>query len=175
LQYPFQSTAPGACAEADLKLVLVLNLDLVSQSRERIPTRIRRCLFAGACCEVLVLTAARAEALAVWLAEGSGGQGQQHLLAHDILKQKTALLIIPDFGLIGGDCVLSRLGISLDRPEDQVKITQKRLRNWFDAPGAENLELTVVASPQPNVVHLGIAATLFTAVFNQQVSLPFHG
>jgi len=84
-------------------LVLVLNLELVSQTRQRIPSRIRRCLFAGACCEVPVLTAARAEALAVRLAEGSGGQGEQHLLAHDVLKQKTALFIITDFGLVRGN------------------------------------------------------------------------
>ena len=107
--------------------MLVLDLDLVSQTRQRIPTRIRRSLFAGADCEVLVLTTTRAEALAVRFAEGSGGQGEQHLLAHDILKQKTALPIIPDFCLVGGNCVLACLGIGLFGAEDRGRTRRRQI------------------------------------------------
>jgi hypothetical protein len=49
---PFASPGPGQRrGTRNGKLVfLVLNLDLVSQTRQRIPTRIRRSLFAGADC-----------------------------------------------------------------------------------------------------------------------------
>jgi hypothetical protein len=93
---------------------------------------------------VPVLTAARAEALAVRFAEGSGWQGEQHLLAHDILEQKTALFIIPDFRLVRGNCVLARRRIDPHGPKDEVKVTRKGLGNRLHAAGAQDFEITLV-------------------------------
>src|SRR5262249_2258984 len=146
-----------------------------SQTRQRIPTRIRRCLFAGAGCEVLVLTAARAEALAVRLAEGSGRQGEQHLLAHDILEQKTALLIITDFGLVRGNGMLSGVSIYPDRPKNQVKIARKGLGDGLDAAGAEDLEVSLVGGAEADILHLGVGAAFLTAVLDDEVGLAFYG
>ncbi len=81
-------------------MISVLQLELVRQTRKRIPSRIGRSLIAGAFCLIQILTTARAKPFAVRRTEGATRQGEQHLLAHHILKQKTALFIIPDFGLI---------------------------------------------------------------------------
>lgn len=155
--------------------LLVLNLDLVSQTRQRIPTRIRRCLFAGADCEVLVLTATRAEALAVWFAECSRGQGEQHLLAHDILEQKTALFIIPDFGLVGGNCVLAHHSVGLGGAEDEVEFAGEGLGDGLDAAGAKNLEVALVGGAEANVVDDGTRSALFAAVFDEEIGLTLYG
>lgn len=156
-------------------MYLVLNLDLVSQTGQRIPTRIRRCLFAGADCEVLVLTTTRAEALTVRFAEGSSGQGQQHLLAHDVLEQKTALFIIPDFSLICGNCVFAHLAIGFGRAEDEVELASDGLGDWFNAASTEDLEVAVVGGAQANVVDLGASAALFAAVFDKEIGLSLDG
>lgn len=109
------------CAGDEAKLGLVLYLDLVSQTRQRIPTWIHGTLIAGALCKIQILTTAGAKPLAVRFAEGTTWQGEQHLLTHHILKQKTALLIIPYFGLVFGNCVLARDSIGPFGAEDEVK------------------------------------------------------
>jgi hypothetical protein len=177
---PFDRPHPARTRETEQNLLLVLDLELVSQTRQRIPTRIRRCLIAGAGDVVPILTAARAEALAVRLAEGSGRQGEQHLLAHDILQQKTALFIIPDFGLVGGNCVLPGLGVHAGGPEDQVELSLQRLGNRFNAPGAQNLKLAGIRGPQPDVLDLIVtlrvtAAPFAAVVFHDQVGLALYG
>jgi len=153
--------------ETEQKLVLVLNLELVGQTRQRIPTWIRRCLITGAGYVVPVLTAARAEALAVRLAEGSSGQGEQYLLAHDILEQKTALFIIPDFRLIRGNCMLSRRGIDAGGAEDEVKIALEGLGNRLNAAGAQDLELSLVVGTEADILHLRVRTSLLTVVLYQ--------
>jgi hypothetical protein len=72
-------------------------------------------------CEVQVLATARAKSLAVFLAERAAGQGEKHLFAHDILKRKTALFIIADFGLVRGNGSLAGVGVGGLRAEDQVE------------------------------------------------------
>jgi hypothetical protein len=155
-------------------LVLVLNLELISQTRQRIPSRIRRCLFAGACCEVPVLTAARAEALAVRLAEGSGGQGEQHLLAHDVPEQKTALFIITDFGLVRGNCVLAGTGVDPEGAEDEVEIPLQGLRDRLYTPRAEDLEVALVMRAKADVLNLRVRPALLAAMLDDQVGLTLY-
>ena len=70
-----------------------------AKPRQRLPAGVARTLFAGACLAVTVLTTARAKSFAVRLAQRPDRQGQKHLLAQHILKQKTVLLIITDFRL----------------------------------------------------------------------------
>jgi hypothetical protein len=52
---------------------------------------------------VAILTAARAKPFAIWLAQGSDRQGQEHLLAQNVFKEQTVLLIITDFGFRRGN------------------------------------------------------------------------
>ncbi len=94
-------------------------------------------------CKVQVLTTAGAKPFAVRFAEGTAGQGEQHLLAHDILEQKTALLIIPYFGLIFRNGVLAGDGIGAFGAEDEVEIALERGGDGLDAAGAEDLEVAV--------------------------------
>ena len=103
-------------------MILVLQLELVRQTRKRIPTRIGRGLVAGTFCLIQILTTARAKPFAVRRTEGTTWQGEQHLLAHHILQQKTALLIIPDFGLIRGNGSLPGVRIGRFRAKYKVKI-----------------------------------------------------
>jgi len=128
-------------------LILVLQLELVRQTRKRIPSRISRGLIAGASCLIQVLTTARAKPFAVRRTEGATRQGQQHLLPHHILQQKTALFIITDFGLIRRNGTLPGFGIGLLRPENQVKIPLQWYRNRIDATRTQNLKLRSVMGP----------------------------
>jgi hypothetical protein len=57
-------------------LILVLQLELVGQTRKRIPPRIGGRLIAGAFCLIQVLTTARAKPFAVCRAEGATRQGE---------------------------------------------------------------------------------------------------
>jgi hypothetical protein len=47
---PFNRPHPARTRETEQNLLLVLDLELASQIRQRIPSRIRRRLFAGAYC-----------------------------------------------------------------------------------------------------------------------------
>src|ERR1700678_2846465 len=93
---------------------LLAAFDRAGQTGQRAPlgsrSGIRRGV-AGAGLEVQVLAAARAKSFAIFLAERPGGQGEKHLLAYDILKRKTALFIIADFGLVESNCSFSGLGV----------------------------------------------------------------
>jgi hypothetical protein len=153
------------------KLGLVLYLDLVSQTCQSIPTRIGRGLVAGALCKIQILTTAGAKPLAVRFAEGTTWQGEQHLLTHHILEQKTALLIIPYFGLIFSNCVLSGDGIGPFGAENQVKITLEGGGDGFDAAGTEDLEVAGVGGADADVVDVGVGG----AVLDEEVSLSFDG
>ncbi len=149
----------------------MLDLDLVSQTRQGIPTRIDRGLIAGALCKIQILTTAGAKPLAVRFAEGTTRQGEQHLLTHHILQQKTALLIIPYFGLIFSNRVLSGDGIGAFRAENEVKIALEGGGDGLDAAGAEDLEVSGVGGAEADVVDVGVGG----AVLDEEVGLPFDG
>jgi hypothetical protein len=57
-------------------LILVLQLELIGQTRKRIPSRIGRNLIAGAFRLIQILTTARAKPLAVRRTEGATRQGE---------------------------------------------------------------------------------------------------
>jgi hypothetical protein len=149
----------------------VLYLDLVSQTCQGIPTRVGRGLVAGALCKIQILTTAGAKPLAVRFAEGTTWQGEQHLLTHHILEQKTALLIIPYFGLIFSNCVLSGDGISAFGAENEVKIALEGGWDGFDAAGAEDFEVALVGGADADVVDVGVGG----AVLHEEIGLAFDG
>jgi hypothetical protein len=149
----------------------VLYHDFVSQTRQRVPTRIDGTLIAGALCKIQILTTAGAKPLAVRFAEGTTWQGEQHLLTHHILKQKTALLIIPYFGLIFGNCVFAGDGIGSFGAEDEVEVAGEGGGNGFDAAGAEDLEVAAVAGAEADVVDVHVGA----AMLDEEVGLAFDG
>ena len=72
--------------------------------------------------EVAVLAAARAKSFAVRLAQRPDRQGQKHLLAQHILKQKTVSLIITDFGLRRCNGAFRGLGVGANGAEDEVEV-----------------------------------------------------
>jgi hypothetical protein len=150
---------------------LVLYLDLVSQTCQGVPTRIDRGLIAGALCKIQILTTAGAKPLAVRFAEGTTGQGEQHLLTHHILEQKTALLIIPYFGLVFRNCVLSCDGVGVFGAEDEVEIALEGGVNGLDAAGAEDLEVALVVGADADVVDVGVGG----AVLDEEVGLAVDG
>ena len=57
-------------------LISVLQLELVGQTRKRIPSRIGRSLIAGTLCLIQILTTARAKPFAVRRTEGATRQGE---------------------------------------------------------------------------------------------------
>jgi hypothetical protein len=138
----------------------VLYLDLVSQTRQRIPTRISRGFIAGALSKIQILTTAGTKPLAVRFAEGTTWQGEQHLLTHHILEQKTALLIIPYFGLIFRNCVLAGDGIGLFGAEDEVEIALEGGDDGLDAAGAEDFEVSGVGGAEADVVDVGVGGAM---------------
>ena len=147
----------------------MFDLDLVSQTCQSVPTRIDRSLIAGALCKIQILTTAGAKTLAVRFAEGTTWQGEQHLLTHHILEQKTALLIIPYFCLIFSNCVLSGDGIGPFRAENQVEIAFEGGWDGFDAARAEDLEVSRVGGAEADVVDVGVGG----AVLNEEIGLAF--
>ena len=75
------SIGRGGCAKKHAvgeakNLILVLQLELIGQTRKRIPSRIGGGLIAGAFCLIQVLTTARAKPFAVCRAEGATRQGE---------------------------------------------------------------------------------------------------
>jgi hypothetical protein len=150
---------------------LVLYLDLVSQTRQRIPTRVDRGLIAGALSKIQILTTAGTKPLAVRFAEGTTWQGEQHLLTHHILEQKTALLIIPYFGLVFRNCVLSGDGVGVFGAEDEVEIALEGGVNGLDAAGAEDLEVALVGCADADVVDVRVGG----AVLDEEVGLALDG
>ena len=149
----------------------MLYLDLVSQTCQGIPTRIDRGLIAGALCKIQILTTAGAKPLAVRFAEGTTWQGEQHLLTHHILEQKTALLIIPYFGLIFRNCVLAGDGIGPFGAENQVKIALKGGWDGLDTAGAEDFEVAGVVGADADVVDVRVGG----AMLDEEIGLAFDG
>jgi len=117
------------------------------------------------------LATAWAKSLAVRRAERTTGQGEKHLLTHDILKQKTALFIIPDFCLVDGNCSFAGFGIGFLGAEDEVEFAFHGDGNGFDATGAENFELAFIAGADADIADKVVGA----AVFDEQVSLAVDG
>ena len=130
---------------------LALGLYPAPEPRQRFPTGVGRTLFAGARFEVAVLAAARAKSFAVRLAQRSDRQGQKHLLAQHILKQKTVSLIITDFGLGRCNGPFGGLGVGADGAEEEVKVRCQRDLDRFDAASAGDLELAGIAALEADV------------------------
>jgi hypothetical protein len=136
-------------------------LDCICQTGERIPPRIDRSLIASTGGAVQILTTAGAKSFAVRRAERATGQGEQHLFAHDILKQKTALFIIPDFCLVDGNCAFAGFGVGGLGAEDEVEVARHGDGDGFDAAGAEDLELALVGGAEADVVDVLVVAAMF--------------
>lgn len=109
---------------------------------------------------VQVLATARAKPLAVRLAERTAGQGQKHLLAHDIVQLKAALFIIADFRLVGTNCVLPGVGVHGVGPEDQVESAFEGGRDRLHTAGAELGEVAMPVRPQADVGYVLLVATV---------------
>jgi hypothetical protein len=107
--------------------------------------------------------------LAVRFAEGTTWQGEQHLLTHHILEQKTALLIIPYFGLIFRNCVLTGDCIGAFGAEYEVEVALDGRGDGFDAAGAEDFEVARVGGAEADVVDVGVGGS----VFDEEVGLAF--
>jgi len=117
------------------------------------------------------LATAWAKSFAVRRAERAAGQGEKHLFAHDILKQKTALSIIPDFCLVDGNCSFPGGGIGPFWAEDEVEFTFHGDGNWVDAAGAEDFELPFIAGSEADIADELVGA----AVFDEEVGLAVDG
>ncbi len=115
--------------------------------RQRFPAGVCWTLFAGARLEVAVLAAARAKSFAVRLAQRPDRQGQKHLLAQHILKQKTVFLIITDFGFRCRNGAFGGVGVGANGPENQVIVSRERDLDGLDAAGAGKLKLAGITGP----------------------------
>jgi hypothetical protein len=137
-------------------------LDASGQTLKRLPPWIDiGATDAVACAGVQVLPAVDAKSLAVLLAERTPGQGEQHLFAHDVLKQQTVLSIIPYFGLVFGDCAFAGLGVRVFGAEEEVEVAGERDGDRLDAAGAEDLELALVGGADADVLDDLLGAAMF--------------
>jgi hypothetical protein len=154
---------------------VLTGFDRAGQARKRIPPRSRLIRFGGGFaitgCEVQVLATARTKSLAVFFAERSGGQGEKHLFAHDILKRETTFIIITDFGLVWGDGALSGLGVGCLGAKDEVELATDRSGNRLDTARAEHLEVSMIGSADANVGDLFAV----TAVLDDEVGTANDG
>ena len=91
------------------------------------------------------------EPFAVRSAERPVGQGEQHLLAHDIFQRKPALFIIPDLGLFFRDGSLAGVTIGGFGAEDEVEVAGEALGDGIEAAGAEEGEVALVAGAEADV------------------------
>lgn len=132
--------------------LLELLFQLAGETGESVPSWVGRSLIAMAVCSVPILAAVLAETFAVVLTEGSAGQREQHLLTHDILEQKPASIIVTDFGLFFRDRSLGGIGIGGVGAEDQVEVAGEVLEHWIEAAGALELEGSVVAGAEADVL-----------------------
>jgi hypothetical protein len=82
-------------------------------------------------------------------------------------------LIIPYFGLIFRNCVLSDGIVCRGRTKNQVEVALEGGGDGFDAAGAEDLKVGLVAGAEADVVDVAAGAT----VLDEEVSLAFdrHG
>ena len=136
-----------------------------TKTLQRAPAGIDLRLGTGTVCIIPVFAAAGAKSFAIFPAERAIGQGKQHLLTHDIFQQKTALFIIPDFGLSFADGALTCLGIGAAGTEDQVEPQIGMMTDRVKAARAQQLEHPAAASPDTNVHDdLPRSAVLFNAI-----------
>jgi hypothetical protein len=113
---------------------------------------------------------ARAESLAVLLAERSRGQGEQHLLAQYVLNRKTASFIVPDFRIGGRDGVLRGVCVDTGGAEKQVKVFFEPMGDRIEAAGAGHFEVALVAGAQTDVLDLIVGP----AMLGEQVGAAAH-
>ena len=90
-----------------------------------------------------------------------GRQGEEHLFAHDIFKGKSALFIVPDFGLVEGNCAFAGLGVGGLGAEDEVEVAAERGADGLDAAGAEELEVAGEGGADADVGDLLVVAAVF--------------
>ncbi len=132
-----------------------------TKPRERFPAGVCGTLFAGARLEVAVLAAARAKSFAVRLAQRPDRQGQKHLLAQHILKQKTVFLIITDFGFWCRNGAFGSVGVGSHRAEDQVIVACEGDIDGLDAAGAGELKLAGILAAETDVGDDVLGAAMF--------------
>jgi hypothetical protein len=127
------------------------SLDPAAQASQRFPSWVVRTRIAGTGCLIAVYAAARAKALAIWLAKRPGRQGQEHLFPEHVFKRKATVLIITDFRLRCGDCMLGTERVHSRWTEEQIKLPGKKMLNRLDASSAGHFELTPEGAFQPDV------------------------
>jgi hypothetical protein len=71
--------------------------------------------------------------------------------------------------------VLAGCGVDPGWPEDEVEVPGYGLGNRLDAAGAEDLELALVGGAEADVLDLGVRATLFVVVLDDEVGLTLYG
>jgi hypothetical protein len=103
----------------------------------------------------------RAKSLAVILAERPSGQGKKHLFTHGVLQQQTAVFIIPDFGLVFRNCVLSGLVIDASGAKNEIEVAGEGLLDGFDAAGAEDFETAFKVGAEADVLDEVFGAAVF--------------
>src|SRR5882762_8265965 len=119
-----------------------------------------------------ILAAVRAKSVRIGRADQAIGQGKKHLLAHHVLKHKSALFIIPDFCLCFRKCAFSANSIDTGGAEDQVEISLVLLFGGVGTAGAEEFETGGVVAPEPDVLDdlraFPVFFNEFGAAFNVQ-------
>jgi hypothetical protein len=111
---------------------------------QRCPPRIGLACIASTNLDIPILSTARAQSLAVLLAERSCRQGKQHLLAQNVLNRKTASFIVPDFRIGGRDGVLRSVYVHTSGAEKQVELFIQPMGDRIEAAGARHFEVTLV-------------------------------
>jgi hypothetical protein len=145
-----------------------------AQVSQCFPSRIAWTLITGACCLVAVLAAARAKSFTIWLAQRPGRQGQEHLFPEHVFKRNTTVLIIPDFRLRRGDCMLRPGGIDAGRPKKQIELAGKAMLHRFHAACAWDFKGPAEAALEPDVGHDLLGTTMLVqhlgAAFSGQIA-----
>ena len=124
---------------------------------------------AGACVEVL--TAVGAEPLAVLFAERTAGQGEQHLLTHDVLKQQAVVSIIPYFSLVLGDGSFSGLGVRVFGAEEEVEGAFEWNFYGLEAAGAGDFKVSFIGGSDADVGDF----LLWAAMFDDEIGFAVEG
>jgi hypothetical protein len=81
------------------------------------------------------------------------------------------LTIIPDFGLVGSNCVLAGDGVGCFGAEEEVEVAGEGEGDGFDAAGAEDLEVAAIVGAEADVVDEVVGA----AAFDDQFGSTFYG
>src|ERR1700721_731645 len=157
---PLGRKTPDLSEAADIS-----GLNPVAKPRQRFPAGVGWTLIAVARLGVPVLAAARAKSLAVRLAQGSDRQGQKHLLAQHIFKQKTVFLIITDFGFRCRNGAFGSVGVGFNRAENKVIVAGERDIDGLDAPGAGELKFAGILAAETDVGDDVFGAAVFVNDF----------